>query len=221
MKKQATRYLAKGISFLILFALWTIAVRLVDVQPIGPQGSEVGFAALNGWFHNLTGVHMQLYVITDWLSLVPLAVVAIFGLLGLTQWIKRKSILKVDGSILALGIFYVAAMGSFLLFEKVVVNFRPVLIDGVLEASYPSSTTLLVMCVMPTAMMQLCERVKNQALRRWLLILIGAFTAFMVLGRVLSGVHWLTDIVGGMLLGGGLIMMYRFITNLMGGNMNE
>lgn len=221
MKKQAMRYLTKGMGFLILFALWTIAVRLVDVQPIGPQGSEVGFAALNGWFHNLTGVHMQLYVITDWLSLVPLAVVVIFGLLGLTQWIKRKSILKVDGSILALGIFYVAAMGAFLLFEKVVVNFRPVLIDGVLEASYPSSTTLLVMCVMPTAMMQLCERVKNQVLRRWLLILIGAFTAFMVLGRVLSGVHWLTDIVGGMLLGGGLIMMYQFLQNLLGGYTHE
>ena len=221
MKKQATRYLVKGISFLILFALWTIAVRLVDVQPIGPQGSEVGFAALNGWFHNLTGVHMQLYVITDWLSLVPLAVVVIFGLLGLFQWIKRKSILKVDGSILALGIFYVATMGAFLLFEKVVVNFRPVLIDGVLEASYPSSTTLLVMCVMPAAMMQLCDRMKNQVLRRWLFILIGAFTAFMVLGRVLSGVHWLTDIVGGMLLSGGLIMMYQFLQNFLGGYTHE
>ena len=221
MKKQATRYLAKGMGFLILFALWTIAVRLVDVQPIGPQGSEVGFAALNGWFHNLTGVHMRLYVITDWLSVVPLAVVAIFGLLGLFQWIKRKSILKVDGSILALGIFYVATMGAFLLFEKVVVNFRPVLIDGVLEASYPSSTTLLVMCVMPAAMMQLCDRMKNQVLRRWLLILIGAFTAFMVLGRVLSGVHWLTDIVGGMLLSGGLIMMYQFLQKFLGGYTHE
>ena len=221
MKKQATRYLVKGMGFLILFALWTIVVRLVDLQPIGPQGSEVGFAALNGWFHNLTGVHMQLYVITDWLSLVPLAVVAILGLLGLFQWIKRKSILKVDGRILALGIFYVATMGAFLLFEKVVVNFRPVLIDGVLEASYPSSTTLLVMCVMPAAMMQLCDRMKNQVLRRWLLILIGAFTAFMVLGRVLSGVHWLTDIVGGMLLSGGLIMMYQFLRNLLGGYTHE
>ena len=196
------------------FALWTAAVGFVDVQAIGPQGSAVGFAALNGFFHNLTGVHMSLYLITDWLSLIPLGFVPGFALLGLVQWIKRRKLLSVDYSILVLGGFYVVVMAVFVLFELFVVNYRPVLIDGQLEASYPSSTTMLVMCVMPTAMMQLNARLRNQALRRCVTFSMATFMVFMVIGRLVSGVHWLTDIVGGALLSAGLVMMYRAFLGL-------
>ena len=196
------------------FALWTAAVGFVDVQAIGPQGSAVGFATLNGFFHNLTGVHMSLYLITDWLSLIPLGFVPGFALLGLVQWIKRRKLLSVDYSILVLGGFYVVVMAVFVLFELFVVNYRPVLIDGQLEASYPSSTTILVMCVMPTAMMQLNARLRNQMLRRCVTFLMAAFMVFMVIGRLVSGVHWLTDIVGGALLSAGLVMMYRAFLGL-------
>ena len=114
-----------------------------------------------------------------------------------------------DRSILALGGFYVAVLAAFLFFEEVVINYRPVLIDGVLEASYPSSTTMLVMCVMPAAVMQLRSRMKNR--RRKAVISLGmtVFAAGMVLGRLVSGVHWFTDIVGGGLLSGGLVLLYR------------
>lgn len=54
----------------------------MDVQPIGPRGSWVGLAAMNGWFHQLTGVHMFLYAITDWLELVPFGFMLAFALLG-------------------------------------------------------------------------------------------------------------------------------------------
>jgi undecaprenyl-diphosphatase len=137
--------------------------------------------------------------------------VAGFGLLGLAQWIRRKQIRKVDSSILVLGGFYLAVMGAYLFFEVFAVNYRPVLIDGILEASYPSSTTMLMLCVMPTAIMELRGRMKNSVLKRWVTFLMAAFTVFMVIGRLISGVHWLTDIVGGMLLSTGLVMMYRFI----------
>lgn len=196
------------------FALWTAAVGFVDVQAIGPQGSAVGFATLNGFFHNLTGVHMSLYLITDWLSLIPLGFVPGFALLGLVQWIKRRKLLRVDYSILVLGGFYVVVMAVFVLFELFVVNYRPVLIGGQLEASYPSSTTMLVMCVMPTAMMQLNARLRNQALRRCVTFSMATFMVFMVIGRLVSGVHWLTDIVGGALLSAGLVMMYRAFLGL-------
>ena len=131
---------------LATFALWTVLVCIVDVQAIGPRGSEVGFATLNDWVHGLTGVNMTLYTVTDWLGLVPIAVAFGFGIFGLVQWIRRKSLRAVDRSILALGGFYVAVMAVYLLFETVVINYRPVLIDGYLEASYPSSTTMLVLC---------------------------------------------------------------------------
>lgn len=197
-----------GAGLLAAFALWTAAVRFVDVRPIGPDGTSVGFAALNGWFHALTGVHPVLYRITDWLSLVPLAFAAGFALLGLAQWIKRKNIVKVDRSILVLGGFYAALLAVYLLFEKVIINFRPVWIEGVPEVSYPSSTTLLVLCVMSTAALQLKDRIRYTAVRRFTLVAMVLFSAFMVLCRLVSGVHWVTDIIGGVLLSAGLVVLY-------------
>ena len=212
MKRKNKRLLFAALGLLAAFALWTAAVSLVDVQPIGPQGSEVGFAALNGFVHRVTGVHMALYTLTDWLGLVPVAAAMGFALLGLFQWMKRKRLQLVDGSLFVLGGFYVAVMAAYLLFERYAVNFRPVLMEGRLEASYPSSTTLLVLCVMPTALLQLKARVKNGLHRRLCTGVITVFTVFMVAGRLLSGVHWITDILGGVLLSAGLVLLYAALT---------
>ena len=211
MKKENQRNFCIATCMLFAFFLWTATIQFIDVQTIGPQGSSVGFATLNGFVYNLTGVHMSLYAITDWLGLVPLAFVMGFALLGLVQWIKRKYLLKVDYSILVLGGFYIVVMAVYMLFEVFVVNYRPVLIGGILEASYPSSTTMLVMCVMPTAVMQFNARIKNNILKRFVASAITVFVVFMVIGRLLSGVHWFTDIIGGALLSAGLVMMYRAI----------
>lgn len=216
MKKENQRNFCIATCMLFAFFLWTATIQFIDVQTIGPQGSSVGFATLNGFVHNLTGVHMYLYTITDWLGLVPLAFVMGFALLGLVQWIKRKYLLKVDYSILVLGGFYIVVMTVYVLFEVFVVNYRPVLIGGILEASYPSSTTMLVMCVMPTAIMQFNARIKNNILKRFVASAITAFVVFMVIGRLLSGVHWFTDIIGGALLSAGLVLMYRAIICLEG-----
>ena len=200
-----------AICMLGAFVLWTAILRFVDVQAIGPRASSVGLATINRFFHNLTCVHMSLYVITDWLGLVPLFFVLGFALLGLIQWIQRKHLLKVDFSILVLGGFYITVMAAYVLCEMLVINYRPVLIDGFLEASYPSSTTMLVLCVMPTAIMQLNARIQNHTLKRCVNSVITAFIAFMVIGRLVSGVHWLTDIIGGALLSAGLVLLYRAI----------
>lgn len=214
MKKKNQKNFCIASCMLVAFGLWTAAIHFVDVQVIGPQESSVGFATINQFVHNLTSVHMSLYTITDWLGLVPLMFVMGFGILGLIQWIKRKHLLKVDYSILVLGGFYIVVMAAFVLFEVLVINYRPVLIDGILEASYPSSTTMLVMCVMPTAIMQFDTRIKNDVLKRCVTYAITAFIVFMVIGRLVSGVHWFTDIIGGALLSTGLVLMYRAITSL-------
>jgi undecaprenyl-diphosphatase len=200
-----------SVSFLIAFLLWTVAVATVDVQPIGPEDSRVGFSGLNQWLHQRTGVHMELYVLTDWLSLIPLCFVAGFGFLGLCQWISRRSFWKVDRSILVLGGLYLVTGAVFLFFEKCIINYRPVLMDGILEASYPSSTTMLMLCVMPTAAMQLRNRIRHKGLRRLAISAMTVFTLLMVIGRVLSGVHWFTDIVGGILLSCGLVALYAAV----------
>lgn len=155
---------------------------------------------------------MLLYVVTDWLGIVPLCFVLGFAVLGLIQLIKRKSLFKVDSDILALGGFYVAVLTVYFLFETVVINYRPVLIDGYLEASYPSSTTMLVMCVIPTAIMQFKVRIKNKLLQKIIIFTLAAFTVFMVIGRLVSGVHWFTDIVGGAILSAGLVTLYSGIS---------
>lgn len=211
MKQKRTKSGRAAAVLLAAFALWTAALYFVDVQAIGPLGSCVGFAALNRAVHDLTGVRMNLYTLTDWLSLVPLGFVPGFAVLGLAQWIRRKSIRLVDRSILALGGFYAAVLAVYVLFEAVAVNYRPVLIGGVLEPSYPSSTTVLVLCVMPTAAMQLRGRIRHPVLRRCVIGLIAAFTLFMVAARLISGVHWVTDIVGGILLSLALVAAYRSV----------
>ena len=207
--RKAKRIVSVWILLLAAFAVWTFLIQTVDVQRIGPWQSAVGFATVNGWFHRLTNVHWMLYTLTDWLGLVAIVVCLLFAYVGLAQLVQRRSLLKVDLDILLLGVYYVLVIFAYLLFEMVPLNYRPVLIEGILEASYPSSTTLLVLSVMPTLHFQAERRLKNSALRRCIRVLTVLFSVFMVVGRLLSGVHWLTDIVGAILLSGGLFLLYK------------
>ena len=209
MEKSWKKGMAAGVILLLAFVLWTVLIMKVDVQPAGQNGTDIGFAGINTRFHELTGVHMKIYTITDWLGLVPIVICAGFGVLGLIQLIRRKSLMKVDPDIILLGIYYIVVILAYLLFEMIPINYRPVLIDGALEASYPSSTTLLVLSVIPTLIFQVNRRVQNTNTRRTVTILSVFFTAFMVIGRLVSGVHWLTDIAGAVLLSAGLYLVYR------------
>ena len=209
MKQREKTCFNTGLLFTSLFAVWTVLVKTVDVQPVGPQGTAVGFAAWNSWFHRLTGVHMQLYAATDWLGLIPVLICVIFGCLGMFQLFQRKDLRKVDVDILLLGIYYGIVIVCYLLFEMVPINFRPVLIEGRLEASYPSSTTLLVLSVIPTLAEQGNRRLKEAGQKKILGTASALFSLFMVMGRLISGVHWLTDIVGSVFLSGGLFCLYR------------
>ena len=206
--KRINHKFATAIGLLTGFALWTVAICFVDVRTIGPLGSAVGFAGFNQFVHRLTGVHWRLYDLTDWLGLVPIFVCIGFGLIGVVQWTKRRSLRSVDRDLIVLGGFYVVVIFTYLFFETVQINYRPVLINDSLETSYPSSTTLLVMCVMPTAVLQIKNRIANPALQKIISPAIMGFTSFMVIGRLVSGVHWCTDIIGGALLSAGLVTMY-------------
>ena len=209
MKNKEKRCLLLGGLLFTAFAIWTLAVVTIDVKPVGIKGTSVGFSSLNCLFHELTGVNMTLYIITDWLGLVPVAVCMLLGAVGLIQWMKRKSIIKVDYDIILLGIYYIIVILEYLLFETIPINYRPILINGFMEVSYPSSTTLLVLCVMPTFMFQIDRRIKKTSAKKVINTLIVVFSAFMVIGRLISGVHWLTDIVGALLLSAGTFYIYK------------
>ena len=211
MKRNGFKSLLFGMLFLLGFVVWTTLIQTVDVQPAGQNGTNIGFATINSWFHKITGVHMVIYTITDWLGLVPIFICLIFAGIGLAQLIQRKSLFKVDYDILVLGIYYIIVIFGYLIFEMIPINYRPILIDGFMEASYPSSTTLLVLSVMPTLWFQAKRRMKNETLLKCVCLFSILFSIFMVVGRTVAGVHWLTDIMGSILLSTGLFLLYRAI----------
>ncbi|MBR6091018.1 MAG: phosphatase PAP2 family protein [Anaerolineaceae bacterium] len=152
---------------------------------------------------------MTIYTITDWLGLVPIAVCILFGCIGFVQLISRRSLAKTDRDIIILGIYYVVVICCYLIFEMIPINYRPVPINGIMEASYPSSTTLLVLSVMPTLVEQANRRSGNAAVKTGICIFAVVFSAFMVIGRLFSGVHWFTDIMGSIFLSAGLFGIYK------------
>ena len=133
------------------------------------------------------------------------------GASGRSRGLVNKE--KLDSSILVLGVFYILVFGAYVFFEFHVINRRPVLIHGILEASYPSSTTMLAMCVLPTAMMQFHRLIKNRHIQNAVNTLCGLFTAFMVIGRLVCGVHWFTDIIGGLVFSIAMILLYCSANN--------
>ena len=208
-EKERKKSLLIGSIFLAMFAVWTVLILTVDVQPLGQNGTGIGFAAFNCWFHHFTGVNMVIYTITDWMGLVPVAICLSFAGIGLVQLIKRRSLFRVDADIMILGVYFVIVFLAYAIFEMIPINYRPILIEGKMEASYPSSTTLLVLSVMPALIEQIQRRLSGITAKRIIKIVAIAFSAFMVIGRLVSGVHWFTDIVGGVLLSAGVFMLYK------------
>lgn len=215
MQMKEVKQIIAGSILLVIFILYTISLGVIDIAPIGPNESYVGYSTLNWVLHRLLGVNMILYHITDWVSLVPFFVVICFVTLGLIQWIKRGNIAKVDANILLLGAYYLLIFTVYIFFEFVVINRRPVLISGVLEASYPSSTTMLAMCVMPSVITQAKILFKRRATIRIVATISVLFEAFMVLGRLFSGVHWFTDILGGAIFSTSIFLIYNGVNNFL------
>ena len=203
-----------------LFAALIILVRLVDVQAIGPEGTRIGLSSLNLFVFETLGVHMLWYEITDWLGIASILTAMIFAVTGLIQWIKRKSLRKVDKEILALGVLYLIVIGIYVLFEFAVVNYRPVLMPGSTrpEASFPSSHTMVVCVIMGSAMLLLCKYVKQKGLCTVLQILCALIIGITVCGRLISGVHWFTDILGGILISVTLLSLYAAVLERMKNN---
>ena len=194
--------------------LLIILLRFIDVRSIGPEGTSIGLSNLNGFVFDMTGVNMIWYNITDWLGITAILVAFVFAVTGLVQLIKRRSLLKVDKEILVLGIFYILVIGIYLLFEKVIVNYRPVIMPGCQypEASFPSSHTMLVCVIMGSAIMLISRYIKKKTLCRALQVICAVIIGVTVIGRLLSGVHWFTDIIGGILISTALLALFLGIT---------
>lgn len=210
-RNRSQKKFAWAFLLFVLFLLFTLAVKTVDVQPIGPEGSRIGFAGINRFFFQLFGTSNFWYMLTKLLGYLAFLVVGAFALTGLLQLIQRRSLKKVDYRIWLLAGFYVLVAVFYVLFEKIVINYRPVILDEAvgLEASYPSSHTMMLICIMATAHYLLPRLCKNDALVSIGRALCVVMIVVMPIGRLLSGVHWFTDIVGACLLSAALVKLYE------------
>lgn len=211
--KKTTNFMITGGLFLVAF-IFTIMAKVVDVKPIGADGTMVGFAGINGFVHNLTGVHMFWYSVTDILGILTILTAVAFALVGLMQLIQRKNLLEVDKTLFVLAGFYVLVLATYVFFELCIINYRPILMDGEIEASYPSSHTMLAVCFMFAAIRECGILINNDQTNKVIKIICIVVMAIMVIGRLLSGVHWFTDILGGLLISSVLCMLYHSVVSL-------
>ena len=204
MKK---RNLLFSVLFLFLAILFTILVQVVDVQAIGPNESLVGFATINQLVFDTLKTNDTLYHLTEWVGILPIFIALLYALVGFGELIKTKDLRKVDKNLLSLAVFYIVVIGVYVLFEIYEVNYRPILMDGVLEASYPSSHTMMAICICGSSLF-ISKRIFKAQFAKGLNLLSILVMIFLVVGRLVSGVHWFTDILGGILISGALLMIF-------------
>ena len=205
----------------VCFILFTVAVCKVDVAAIGPQGSSVGFSKLNGALAKVLPYNKLWYSVSKYLGYFAILVCVFFAAMGVLEFVGKKSLKKVDPKLILLGVFYVAVVAFYVLFNKVVVNYRPVLEDGALESSFPSSHTMLAVCVFISAAIELSFGKGGAAFKKAVNVVMVVLSAVMVITRTLSGVHWLTDIIGGIILSAALLSMYNAAVQYVSSQQNQ
>ena len=212
MNNKKRNFLISGILLLIAIT-FTILVKVVDVKQIGVNNSSIGFATLNQFIFETTGVNMIWYHITDWLGLIPVFMAIVYAFIGLIQLIKRRSIFKVDKENILLGLYYIIVIALYVFFEKVIINYRPILMNGFLEASYPSSHTLMTICICGSSIL-INKKLFNNKITKVINYLSIIIITITVVGRLISGVHWFTDIIGGILISSGLLMTFYSLLSI-------
>lgn len=201
-----------NIILILLSVIFTILVKIIDLKPVGINETNIGFQTINKRVFEFIGVNNIWYTITEILGIISILIAAIYALIGLIQFIKRKNILKVDREILILAALYISVIIIYIFFEKVIINYRPILINGQIEASYPSSHTLLSICICQSAII-INKKLFNNSAIKYINILLTILIILTVLGRLLSGYHWLTDIIGGILISQALISTFYNVIN--------
>ena len=221
-RKRIQKGYMVGCALLIVFVLFTILVKVAGVGTArvkvvaadgtvapGQEEISVGLSGLNIAASDALGYSGTWYKLSKYLGYVCIAAGGALCLWAVWQAVSRRGIRHIDRDLSCFCLLIIAMMFFYLLFEVLKLNWRPVILDEGLEASYPSTHTLLAICAAGGAAI-LLSRLKIRRTLRVLGIAALCFVAFLtVLCRLLSGVHWVTDVLGGVILGAALLQMYR------------
>ena len=206
--KQKVLFISSIVLF-VLFVLTTILAATVDKGAGGESLAVVGLSSINTNIFDTLGKSDTLDKITDILLILSFLVVLLNAALGALYLIKYK---KLDLSLVILGCFYILCLILYVLFDHIHINYAPLLDEGELKESFPSSHVLASVFIFLSSIITINHNVNKRIIKNVLLITTILLSLLMVVFRLLSGWHWFTDILAGELLGLFLVSSYSLIT---------
>lgn len=210
MTKQGKKWFLAALILTAVFVVLTITVKYVDQKNIGSQ--VIGWATINLWWRDIIGVRNFWQIASHIFAAITLIILVMFLVWQAIALLRRKSFRTMPRHWWFFDLTLIALALCYIVFQIMVINFRPLLIDGVAELSYPSSHVLLLATLWPVFILTLSREVKS---RPWLRVasVIGIIVMTVgIIARLLSGYHWFTDIIGGIMLGAVLTCWYQALT---------
>lgn len=200
-----------------LFIILIILLKCVDVKTLYDCDS-IGLAGLNKVYYK--EYNKALDILSDVIFYLVIAfnvfLIVLYAInLSKTKSLKAGYKFYIYFSILLLGIIL------WLLFDKVIcINTRPNIKDGVVEGSFPSTHVFLTAYIVLSSPYLFLKMEKNKGLEKAnklgfeeiITIIFISIALVMTVLRLYSGMHWLTDCVGGLILGFFLFgLFYLFV----------
>ena len=150
---------------------------------------------------------MQWDLITNIILIISILTLAAFAVLGLYQWITRKSFKKVDPELLWFPLPLALMVITYLIFEMFPVNFRP---NGSGESSFPSTHVMIVATIFFAVMLILPRYIEDKTIRVILNIIMVVLIGLTTFGRVEANMHWPIDVIGGIAFAFAFSGIYHF-----------
>ncbi len=201
---QSVRALPAATNTTMVAVLWSLFVGLGIVAHRAAAGTAFDHAVL-AWMvsHRTPGLTLLAIAVTTVGSPVGVAVIAVVAA-GLSWWRRGSP----RPAILILATLTVAGAVSTL--SKIIVGaHRPgqavqVLVET--DQSFPSGHVTGTLALVG-ALVVVIGHHSGRALSAVSIVLAAVVTAAVALTRLYLGVHWVTDIAGGLLLGGGTVVL--------------
>lgn len=132
---------------------------------------------------------------TDIILYAAIILIAVFALLGLYQWISRKSLKKVDRALRLIPLPLILMVITYFIFDKLwILATAP---NDPTKPSFPSTHVMVVATIFLLTALILPRYLKSKPLRLTLDFLMLALFAVVAVGRIIIGAHWPADVACG------------------------